>query len=90
MARARSSAVAGDQPVRLTLVNRTVGGSEFELSGGLAAEALPKGAVVDWPRDGLVIFGDGSTSAATGAIRTGKAISQFTVEPGTARISFTP
>jgi prepilin-type N-terminal cleavage/methylation domain-containing protein len=84
VARARSEAIRRDLPTRITL-------SEPDhrlLVSRIAATPLPAGATLDWPRDGLVIYGDGSSNGARGRVGAGAATTRFAVDPATARLDF--
>jgi len=87
--RARSAAVRRDLPARVTLSDR---GDAFMISGlgatPLPPTPLPRGAEIDWPRAGLVIFGDGSSNGATGSVRAGSSTSGFSIDPAAARLTF--
>jgi prepilin-type N-terminal cleavage/methylation domain-containing protein len=89
VARARSEAVRRDLPTRVTL-SAQGGAEEGEalLVSRIAATPLPAGAVLEWPRDGVVIFGDGSSTGARGSLRAGAATSRFAIDPATARLDF--
>jgi prepilin-type N-terminal cleavage/methylation domain-containing protein len=84
VARARSAAIGGDLPVRLGL---SAQGDRLVIAG-LADTPLPSGAVVDWPRGGVVIFGDGSSNGARGIVQAGGYASRFAIDPATARLVF--
>lgn len=89
LARAHSLAVTRDQPVSINLANG--GGAapaQLVFSGGIMPMPLPDGAAAEWPDGGIVIFGDGSTSGATGVIHAGVATSRFTIDPATAQTRF--
>jgi prepilin-type N-terminal cleavage/methylation domain-containing protein len=84
VARARSEAIRRDLPTRVTLSEP----DHALLVSRIAATPLPAGAVLEWPRDGVVIFGDGSSSGAYGSLRAGAATSRFALDPATARLDF--
>lgn len=89
LARAHSAAIMRDVPIGVTLVEG--GGSaagQLVFSNGSAPMPLPEGTSVTWPEGGIVVYGDGSTRAAAGAITAGTAVLRFAVDPTTARISF--
>ncbi len=82
VARARSEAIRRDLPTRVTLADDAL------LVSRIAATPLPEGAIVEWPREGVVMFGDGSSSGASGSVRAGASASRFTIDPATARLEF--
>lgn len=84
VARARSEAVRRDWPTRVTLSDQ----GDALIISRIAATPLPAGATVEWPRDGLVIYGDGSSNGASGSLRAGAATSRFAIDPATARLEF--
>jgi len=84
VARARGEAVRRDAPTRLTLASQ---GNALVMSG-LATTPLPAGARLEWPRDGLLIYGDGSANGASGILRAGASASRFSIDPATARLEF--
>lgn len=81
VARAHSQAVRRDTPTRVTLSDR---GDRLVISG-IAPAPLPAGAIIEWPRGGLLIFGDGSSNGAIGTIRAGAATSHFSIAPANAQ-----
>lgn len=86
VARAHAYAVRRDTATRVTLSQT---GDQLVISG-IAATPLPAGALVEWPREGLLIFGDGSSNGVKGFVRAGTSSSVFSIAPATAQIEFTP
>jgi prepilin-type N-terminal cleavage/methylation domain-containing protein len=84
VARARSEAIRRDLPTRITLSEP----DHTLLISRIAATPLPAGATLDWPRDGMVIYGDGSSNGARGGVAAGASTSRFAVDPATARLDF--
>jgi|GEM_PF-1409785 len=88
LARARGAAVTRDAPVSVSLDPAT--GARLVLSAGLYPMPLPQGVTIEWPRGGVVVYGDGSTPGATGIVRAGTTITRYTIDPATARTRFAP
>lgn len=85
-AQARADAIARDIPTRLTLSEDR---ATLISSTGRPGVALPGGTTLDWPRGGLIFFGDGSATAGAGAIMVGPTTGlRFAIEPDHARIDF--
>ena len=89
LAQARSAALAHDAAVRVGIADAG-GGRTAVVATGLAPAPLPAGITVDWPRDGVVVYGDGTALGGTGAVRAAPFAAPFTISPATARISFAP
>jgi prepilin-type N-terminal cleavage/methylation domain-containing protein len=87
LALARADAIAHNAPTRVALSQDR---ASLAFSDGRAPIALPWGALVEWPRDGVTFYGDGSASPATGAITVGPVSSHFAIEPGRGQIGFAP
>lgn len=88
VARARSEAVRRNLPTRVALAQAGAGQGEGLIVARIGTTPLPLGATVEWPRDGLMIYGDGSSSGASGIVRAGASASQFTIDPATTRLAF--
>lgn len=88
MARARGAAITRDAPVRVGLIDSA--GTQLGFSDGLSPMPLPAGVRLEWPNEGMVIYGDGSTTGGIGVIHAGDAVTRFTLDPATARATFTP
>lgn len=88
VARARSQAVRRDAPMRVTLADRGPNEGRALVISGAAPEPLPAGTVLEWPRGGVTIFGDGSSSGASGTLRAGALATRFAIDPATARLEF--
>jgi prepilin-type N-terminal cleavage/methylation domain-containing protein len=85
VAEAHADAVAHAAAVRLALAP---GGSRLVASSGRPDRTLPAGAVLDWPRDGVVFYGDGSASAWDGAIHVDAATRRFHLDATRGRLDF--
>lgn len=85
VAKAHSQAVLRDMPTRVNLSDQ---GDQLLISG-ISPEPLPAGVVLDWPRGGLTIFGDGSSNGARGIVHAGASTSHFSIDSATARLEFT-
>jgi prepilin-type N-terminal cleavage/methylation domain-containing protein len=85
VAEARADAVARGGEVRLALAPA---GDRLMTSAGRPDRALPTGASLDWPRDGVMFFGDGTARGWDGAIHAGNATRRFHLDPARARLEF--
>jgi prepilin-type N-terminal cleavage/methylation domain-containing protein len=85
VAEARADAVAHAAAVRLAIAPE---GNRLVMSSGRPDRALPAGAGLDWPRDGVVFYGDGTASAWDGAIHVAGASRRFHLDATRARLDF--
>jgi hypothetical protein len=90
VAEARADAVARGTAVRLDILPAAApdSGARLVSSAGRRDQILPTGVAVDWPRDGLVFYGDGTATAWDGMIRNNGAIRRFHIDPDRARADF--
>jgi len=90
VAEARADAVARAGAVRLALGPAGDGqeGARLITSTGRPDRVLPAGTNLDWPRDGVVFYGDGTASAWDGAIHDAAATRHFRIDPARARVDF--
>jgi prepilin-type N-terminal cleavage/methylation domain-containing protein len=84
VAKARGEAVGRDLPTQVILAEQ---GDALLISRN-AAIPLPAGAIIEWPRRGVMMFGDGSSSGASGIVRAGATTRRFVIDPATARLQF--
>jgi len=85
VAEAHADAVAHGAPVRLAFVPD---GNRLTSSAGRPDHLLPTGAVVDWPSDGVVFYGDGTASAWDGAIHVAATTRRFHLDATRSRLDF--
>ncbi len=92
VAEARADAIAHAAPVRLAIVPSGADGAMLVGSGAVSparrGQPLPAGITLDWPRDGLVFYGDGTAMAWDGTIRSGATVRRFHIDPAHARAEF--
>lgn len=90
LAEARAEAVAGGGPVRIDLVSADTpdGMARLVATAGHRDHPLPGGVSLDWPRDGLTVYADGTATAWDGALAIQGTRRPFRIDPVRARVEF--
>lgn len=88
LAEARAEAVAGGAPVRIELVAATGGGARLVTSPAGHDHPLPEGVSLDWPRDGLTVYADGTATVWDGALAIKGTRRAFRIDSVHARAEF--
>jgi len=85
VAQAHADAIARASAVRLTIAPQ---GDRLMTSAGRPDRRLPAGASLDWPPDGVVFYGDGTTSTWDGAIHVAAKTRRFHLDATRGRLDF--